>query len=55
MQLPIRQDLDPPADVCLAIDRLDAGHLTTSPGDKIAARNWLSEALFEGSLPVQTT
>lgn len=55
MQLPMRQDLYPPAGVCLAIDRLDADHITTSPGDKIAARDWLSEALFEGSLPVQIT
>lgn len=49
MQLPMRQDLYPPAGVCLAIDRLDADHITTSPGDKIAARDLLGIMTIDGS------
>lgn len=59
MQTPMRQALFSPlwkhlASAWLLIGSI-ADHLTTSPGDKIAARDWLSETLFEGSLPVQIT
>lgn len=59
MQTPMRQALFSPlwkhlASAWLLIGSI-ADHLTTSPGDTIAARDWLSETLFEGSLPVQIT